>query len=197
MNLVHSDRLYLTPDEEFRRLWNLQAIRITAVPVRAMSATESAFLEGFHTSFRIQDRRRVVSGPRKQGVVLPNNTTNAARRLSNLRERLDKIEALKEIYYVKIVDYVAKEQVEVATLEDSTTVFYLPLRAVKKVKIGRTNWRIVLHASSHESSEPSLNDVLEMGPKLLPEILAILLRFIVHNSAIVGDVRPAFLQLVL
>jgi len=139
----------------------------------------------------------VVSGPRKQGVVLPNNTTNAARRLSNLRERLDKIEALKEIYYVKIVDYVAKEQVEVATLEDSTTVFYLPLRAVKKVKIGRTNWRIVLHASSHESSEPSLNDVLEMGPKLLPEILAILLRFIVHNSAIVGDVRPAFLQLVL
>jgi hypothetical protein len=49
---------------------------------------------------------------------------------------------------------------------------------VKKVKCGRTKWRIVFDASSHESNAPSLNEALEMGPKFLPEILAILLRFI-------------------
>jgi len=35
-----------------------------------------------------------------------------------------------------------------------------------------------------------------MGPKVLPEILAIL-RFRLHHSAIVGDITQAFLQLVL
>ena len=35
--------------------------------------------------------------------------------------------------------------------------------------------RIVFDASSHEQDSPSLNDVLEIGPNLLPEILATLL----------------------
>ena len=47
------------------------------------------------------------------------------------------------------------------------------------------------------SDAPSLNDVLEMGLKLGPEILAILLRLRLHHSAIVGDVTQAFLNLVL
>ena len=51
-------------------------------------------------------------------------------------------------------------------------------------------------ASSHESNAPSLNDVLEMGPNFLPEIFAILLRFRLYLSAIVGDITQAFLQLV-
>ena len=41
------------------------------------------------------------------------------------------------------------------------------------------------------------DEVLEMGPNLLPEILAILLRFRLHHSAIVGDVTQAFSQLAL
>jgi hypothetical protein len=44
-------------------------------------------------------------------------------------------------------------------------VFYLPHRAVRKEKRGRTKCRIVFDASSHESDAPSLNDALEMGVK--------------------------------
>jgi hypothetical protein len=58
-------------------------------------------------------------------------------------------------------------------------------------------WRIVFDASAHESTAPSLNDVLEMGPNFLPEIFAILLRFRLHNSTIVDDIMQAFLQLVI
>jgi hypothetical protein len=36
-----------------------------------------------------------------------------------------------------------------------------------------------------------------MGPHFLSEILAILLRFRLHHSAIVGDITQALLQLVL
>lgn len=65
------------------------------------------------------------------------------------------------------------------------------------MKRGRTKWRIVFDASSHESNAPSLNEALEMGPKFLLEILAIQLRLRLHHSAIVGDIMQAFLQLVI
>jgi len=62
-----------------------------------MSAKDSALLEAFRASFRIQDQRRVVSLTKKQGVALPNNKMKAARRLSSLGDRLDHKKALKEI----------------------------------------------------------------------------------------------------
>jgi hypothetical protein len=96
-----------------------------------------------------------------------------------------------------MVDYIAKGQVEDAPLECSTTAFYLPHQALEKENLGRPKWRIVFDASAHESNAPSPNDVLEMGPKFLPEIYAILLRFRLHHSAIIGDITQAFLQLVL
>ena len=80
-----------------------------------MSAKDSALLEDFHASFHIQDQRRVVSLPKKPSIVLPNNRVNAERRLGNLRERLDNYEALKDIYYVQMLDYIAKGQGEEAT----------------------------------------------------------------------------------
>jgi hypothetical protein len=48
---------------------------------------------------------------------------------------------------------------------------------------------------SHEKDGPSLNDTLEMRPNLLPETLAILLRFRFNPVAFVGDIQQAFLQL--
>jgi hypothetical protein len=55
--------------------------------------------------------------------------------------------------------------------------------------------RIVFDASSHEKGSPSLNDDLETGPNLLPEILATLLRFRRYPKAVVSDRSQAFLQL--
>jgi hypothetical protein len=42
-----------------------------------MGAKDSALLEKFHASFRIQDQRRVVSLPKKQDIILPNDRTKA------------------------------------------------------------------------------------------------------------------------
>ena len=112
VNFVLSDRSYLFPDVELRRFWDLETIGITAMPDGAMSAKESALLGEFHAFFRIQDQRRVVSLLKKQDIILPNNRLNAERWLGNLREKLDKNDALKEIYYAQMVDYIAKGQVE-------------------------------------------------------------------------------------
>jgi len=95
-----------------------------------------------------------------------------------------------------MLDHVVKEQVElVPTNENSTGVFYLPDHAEKKEHHGKTNWRIVFDPSSSEGNSPSLNDVLEMGPNLLPEVLANLLHFRGHPVPIIGDIQQTFLQL--
>lgn len=70
-------------------------------------------------------------------------------------------------------------------------MFYLTHQAVKKVKHGKTKWMIVFDASSQETSIPYHNDVLEMAPNLLPEIIKILLWFTI------GDITQAFLLLAL
>jgi len=81
------------------------------------------------------------------------------------------------MYYDHMLNYITRGQVETAPAEEPTSaVFYLPHQAVKKEKHGMTKWRIVFDASSHKTNAPSLNDVLEMGPNLLPEIVAILLK---------------------
>jgi len=51
--------------------------------------------------------------------------------------------------------------------------------------------------SSQETNATSLNQVLEMGPNLLPDIFAILLRFRLHFAAIISDITQAFIQLTL
>jgi len=95
-----------------------------------------------------------------------------------------------------MIDHVPKQHMELApNTEEPTGVFYLPHHAVKRERRGKIKWRIVFDASSNEGDSPSLNDVLEMGPNLLPEVLATLLRFREHRVAIIGDIQQAFLQL--
>jgi hypothetical protein len=76
----------MCPDDKLRRFWDLETIGITAGLDRAMSAKDSPILREFHSSFRIQDHRRVVSLPKKQDFILPNNRMNAERRLGKIRK---------------------------------------------------------------------------------------------------------------
>jgi len=88
-----------------------------------------------------------------------------------------------------MLDYIRKEQVEIATSgEETTDEFYLPHHALKREKRGEEKWTIVFDGSSHEDNAQSLNDALEVGPNLLPEILATLLRFRLYPVGIIGDI---------
>jgi len=82
-----------------------------------------------------------------------------------------------------MLDYILQHQVEVALTGPSTSKFYLP-HHVKKERRKIVKWRILYDASSHEPGSPPLNDSLEVGPNLLPEILSVLLRFRLYKCAI-------------
>jgi hypothetical protein len=95
-----------------------------------------------------------------------------------------------------MLDYMVKQEAELApTTEESSGMFYLPHHTVKKEHHGKVKWRIVFDVSSSEGDSPSLNDVLEMGPNLIPDVLATLLRFREQPVAIIGDIHQDFLQL--
>jgi len=97
-----------------------------------------------------------------------------------------------------MLDHVVKQQVEIAqSTEEWPGMFYLPHHVVKKERHGKIKCRIVIDESSSQGNSPSLNDVLEIGPNLLPEVLATLLRFLERPVAIIGDIQQAFLQMFL
>jgi hypothetical protein len=100
------------------------------------------------------------------------------------------------VYYTLVQDYVQwGELEEVNPDQDQGKAFFLPNHAVSKGRRRKTKLRIVFDASSHEKGAPSLNDVLEMGPKLIPELFATFFHFRLTPVAITGDFRQAFLQL--
>jgi hypothetical protein len=184
------------PETEIKRFWDLEAIGITIHQDKEWNTRDAEVLRAFHDSFRAENCRRVISLPKKENITLPTNRQNAENRFRSLTTKLGKNAKLRSVYNTLMQDYVQRGQVEeVNPDEDQGKTFCLPHHAVSKGRRRATKWRTVFAASSHEKGAPSLNDVLEMGPNLLPELFATLLRFRLTPVAITGDIRQAFLQL--
>jgi len=165
VNFINSDQAFRPSDDELRSFWDLETIGIYANHDRSLSVKDSKILAEFRASYHVEDKRRVVSLPRKQDSTLSSNRLNAEKLLNKLTKRLENNEALKQMYHDQMLNYITRGQVEAAPDEDPTrTVFYFPHQAVKKEKERRTKWRIVFDASSHETNAPSLNEVLERDP---------------------------------
>ena len=73
-------------------------------------------------------------------------------------------------------------------------VHYLPHHAVVKHDKDNTKVRIVYNASARSGAGTSLNDALLVGPKFNQRILDILLRFRSFQTALVADIKKAFLM---
>ena len=150
VNFINLEQTFTPSEDDLRRFWDLETIGISANQDQSLSA-DSKLLEDIQASFRMEDQRRVVSLPRKQNIALPSNKMNAEKRLNSLTKRLESNVTLKQMYHDKMLNYITREQVKAAPAEDPTsTVFYLPRQAVMKEKHGKTKWRIVFDASSHE-----------------------------------------------
>ncbi|KAF8769850.1 Protein P like protein [Argiope bruennichi] len=165
---ISSETLVRDVDDHVRRFWDLETIGIKTMQDKGMTIRNSEILSDFHNLFCKVDGSRVVKLPWK-----PENRCNRT-----------------------IID---NQHVELADNSpcNESKLFYLPHHIVKKQKNGEKKWRIVFDTSSHTPGHPSLNDALEQGPNLLPEIFATLLRFRLHKFAITSDGRQAFLQLIL
>jgi hypothetical protein len=195
INVVHSAP---PRDDDFRRFWDLEKIGISAEQPRTMSVKDSSLLSQFHASHRLQNGRRVVSLPRKEHISLSSNYHHAEKRFHALQRRFERDKTLREDYHDQMFNYIRHEQVEIAPPTEGTQeTYYLPHHLVRKYKRGNLKWRIVFDGGAHERDASPLNDALEVGRNLLPELLSLMIKFRQRPLTIIGDISQSFLQLTL
>ncbi|GFR22571.1 integrase_H2C2 domain-containing protein [Trichonephila clavata] len=79
--------------------------------------------------------------------------------------------------------------------QNINTWYFLPHHTVVSEQKDSTNVRIDFDASSKGKGALSLNDCLESGPNLNPDLLKIILRFRLHKIAFCADIQRAFLEI--
>lgn len=132
---------------------------------------------------------------RESHAPLPTNYQLAARRLQGLLRRLRQNPATLQEYDKIIQDQVKKgivQIVEPCGHKGGQKLHYLPHHAVVRQDKETTKVRIVYDASA-QSTGPSLNDCLYMGPKFNQRILDTLLRFRLYKIPLTADIEKAFL----
>ena len=126
-----------------------------------------------------------------------NNENQARKRLSVLNRKFDQDPNLK-LEYDKILASYEQDNVIIEVpdheLLSPYPTFYLPHRPVVKDS-GSSKVRPVFDASATGSNGVSLNDCLDPGPSLLPDLVEILLRFRRWNIALTADIQRAILQI--
>ena len=127
-----------------------------------------------------------------------NNENLAKGRLKRMSQCLSKDPAMESRYHEVIRDMEFNgviEEVPVDQLNVSRPIFFMPHRPVVKESSMKTNVRPVFDASAKGRNHVSLNDCLETGPTLLPDLVGILLRFQRWKVALCADITKAFLQI--
>ena len=130
---------------------------------------------------------------------LPTNLNVARPRFQSLLKRLERQPALLETYHQIIKDQMEQGIIEIAPTEpDGKYEHYIPHKSVVREQAESTKVRIVYDASAKVNEDnPSLNDCLDIGPPLQRRLLFILLRNRVKTVLLAGDIKQAFLQIVI
>ncbi|XP_077548213.1 uncharacterized protein LOC144161022 [Haemaphysalis longicornis] len=178
------------------RFWDLESIGMKAEEERAMS--NDSVLTNFEDTISKKGQRYEVALPWKERVDLCDNYAVANKRLHSLMNKLNRDPELLERYDSTIREYLKEgsaERVPPTKGQSSERLYYMPHRAVIREDRTTTKVRIVFDASSNESGAKSLNENLESGPSLIPDVARLLLRFRRYKVAMIADIEKAFLQI--
>ena len=185
------------PDSFLRNFWELESIGIS--PKSEENDDDSHILNQFNKSITFNEGRYEVSLPWKANKPrLIANEKEATLRLKSLSRRLDKDHQLQTTYNSTLEEMEQNnviEEVPGAELKSSFPVFYLPHHPVVRECSTSTKVRPVFDASATGPNQVSLNDCLEAGPSLVPNLVCIIMRFRRWVYAISADITKAFLQI--
>ena len=184
-------------DGLIRNMWDLDTIGISP----SEESAKSKVLEDFEREVRFENGRYTVRLPWKDEetkTTLVENRVIAERRLQGLIKRLEKDPSLKTRYNDVIADLEERGIVEEVPTEEMVTkfpTFYLPHHPVVKESSRSTKVRPVFDASCKGVNGISLNDCMEKGPKMIPDLVKILLRFRRWQYGLSADIQNAFLMI--
>ena len=189
-----------TERETWERYWSLESSgteEYTGPQQTELQKVNEKVLKDFKESIEKREDGYYVRLPWKEDQPqLPDNWTLALKRLKKVLETYQRDTDILRAY-----DKVFKDQLETGVIEEVNSdeaeghiIHYLPHQAVITPARETTKIRIVFDASAHYKDSPCLNDVLHQGPLILPDLVGIILRFRLHNIAVISDIEKAFLQ---
>ena len=180
-------------DSDVRKFWEIDVV--------ADHKEDSSVLKEFEEQVKFENGRYVVALPWKnsdKGQSLVDNYEIAVQRLKNLSRKLDNQpelqsqynEVLSEMEHSGIIEEVPHEE-----RFSGNPIFYLPHRPVVRELSTSTKVRPVFDASVKGVNNLSLNDCMDKGPNLIPNLVAVLIKFRKWPVALVADIQKAFLQI--
>lgn len=181
-----------------KAFWELDAMGISA---KEATDDKLNLCTYFEENIVKDGQRYEVAFPWKEDCTEPleNNRDIAVSRLRSLLRRLSSKEGLLHRYDTTIRQYIKLGHAEVVPSDlegdNKKRIYYMPHREVVREESTTTKLRVVFDASSRAKGCKSLNDCLEKGPNLNPDILQILLRFRWYAIALTADIEKAFLQI--
>ena len=166
----------------------------------ALSREDRRALNQLHQSVRRKDGKIMAKCLWRVGEPsYPNNFSYAFSRLLSLeRHKMFKDPQIKKMYNDIIKEWQTKSYVREVPQEECRVpdAFYLPTFGVLRRDKDTTKLRVVVDAKARFNNK-SLNDGILPGPKLINDLVNVLLRFRHRPVAIAGDVSEMFLQILL
>ena len=186
-------------DDLLRRFWEIESC---PEDQSRLTPEEQSVVQQFkdHHS-RTDDGRFIVPLPKKpHAKPLGESRSRAVHRFLSLERSLHSNGQVDEFNDV-INEYFEKDHAELVPLKDLEKpvqeVFYLPVHVVRKESSTTTKVRAVFDASAKSSNGVSLNDTLLVGPTVRPPLIDVLLRFRLHQVALVTDVSLMYRAILL
>ena len=190
-------------EENMANFWNLETVGI--MPKESLQGTidKNPILTRFNEELEYSPslQRYQVALPFKKSFSaddMVNNIGIAVKRLYCLHKKLGPESTLLRKHYEVLQEYEDEKIVEAVPQDEihkSYGVYYMPHRPIVKESSQSTRVRPVFDCSSKSYNGMSLNDLLETGPSLNPDLVSIMIRFRCWPVALSGDVIKAFLQI--
>lgn len=136
--------------------------------------------------------------PRKPFPVLGNSKGLAFHQFKALENRLNRDYKFRVQYQEFMRDYLTCGHMElIPKLEqDSPLNYYIPYHCVLRPSGSTTKLRVVFNASARTSVGLSLNNSMYTGPKLQPDIQAVLLRARLWKYIFMADIKQMYRQFI-
>ena len=184
-------------EQTLKRFWEVENSGTEASDLLVCTEVEKLALQKVSSSVQYKNERYRIAVPwKEQRPQLPNNRQIAESRLRSTERNLKKNDFVEKKYQETIAAYVEKGYLrKVPKTEDPPPeVWYLPHFPIVRMSKSTTKVRIVFDCSA-KCNGISLNDIINVGPKLQRELFDVLLRFRRNPVGLVCDIKEMYLQI--
>jgi hypothetical protein len=183
--------------DQLKRFWEIE----NCEPKKRLTIEEQQAEKHFSDTIKRQpDGRYIVTLPTKPNLnQLGDSKQMAVKRFYCLERKLARHPAFKQDYTAFIDEYLNLHHMklsEPASHQHTGVInYFIPHHAVVKPESSSTKLRVVFDASASTSAGLSLNNVLNVGPTIQPELFEIVLRFRKYKYVCTADISKMYRQI--